>query len=69
MPPVCSNSVRRKSPTLTQRDVGGVLGFVALAAKVSPFKRFVSGDDGVQRAERGLIEFEFPVFNQPQKIL
>src|SRR5258708_3357658 len=32
----------RKPPTLTQSDVGGELGFEALAGEMSPFKRFIA---------------------------
>jgi len=45
------------------------LGFEALAAEVSPFKRFIAGHKCMQRTECGLIEFEFSIFHQVYKIL
>jgi hypothetical protein len=45
------------------------LGFEALAAEVSPFKDFIAGDKRVQGTERGLLEFEFSIFHEPDKML
>lgn len=55
---------RRKPSMLAQRDVGGKLSFGALAAKVSPFERFILGNECMQGAKRRLIEIEFSILHE-----